>query len=464
MSKDGGKIKLGIRVVLVLLFVTLACWFLLIKQKTQSLPARITLPDGTSARIMAVTCGTNHVVGTKLGEFAADHLPEMFQSALKSVLGRRAVPLQTLTTPTPELLVWLDRQTNRSGGTMPGVAYFKAFLGDGSNFMSGGEAFMNMSLPGISTEIIHFNVFPRRDRQITLNIFDYNSRGIGHLSGSLSFANPLFRKYPEWQPEHLPAKKRTGDVEVTLDRFETGYGNGSTTTYDSHGGYTVEYSAVESGGENASVVYLKLRPLMNTNEVWQVAGAELSDATGNNTHGSGMSSSGEGTTFAFTPALWPGEAAWKLRMEIKRAEGFRPEEIFVFKNVPLGELDRTNVIGWSTNVAGVTVTLRSIFRRAPMTNNAWSSSMMSDVHFIHSSLPEGTQMDLLRMICDTGKTNLPESWSSGGTERDYSYRAIPVDARTADFIFAIQQSRFVEFTVKPELPKEKKQKEGTDVQ
>ena len=57
------------------------------------------------------------------------------------------------------------------------------------------------------------------------------------------------------------------------------------------------------------------------------------------------------------PGLWPTEAAWKLKVEIKRTEGFRQEEIFMFNHVPLGALDRTNTIAWSTNVAGLTVTL-----------------------------------------------------------------------------------------------------------
>jgi hypothetical protein len=249
-----------------------------------------------------------------------------------------------------------------------------------------------------------------------------------------------------------------------LERLETGHGNSSSVTYDQHGGRTVEYSTNRSNGENHTVVYLQLRPLVNTNELWQVASVQLADATGNSVPSSSMSWNGGVSSIAFMPSLWPGEPAWKLKVEIKRTEGFRPEEIFSFKNVPLGELGRTNIYDWSTNVAGVTVTLQSIFRQAPITNDSWSDSLMSKVHFSLSSLPAGTQLDLLRMVFDTGKTNQPESWSSGGNNREYSSRGFPADARTVDFTFAIQQSRTVEFTVKPELPKERKQKAGTGVQ
>jgi hypothetical protein len=451
MANVGGKIRWGIGVVMVLLLMGLVWWLILMGQKPQPFSSRITLQDGTSARILAVTYGTNHVIGTKLARFAGN-LPSVFQNVLRRIFGPRAVPLQTLTTPTPELLVWLDRRTNGPGRLGYTGGDRRACLGDGSNFVSGGDAFVNNYMPGFETEAIHFAIFPRRDREITLNIFDHNSRGIGRLSGSLAFANPLYRKYPEWQAEHLPASKRAGDVEVTLERVETGHSSSSTGIYSKGGGYVVDYDTDRSSGENYTVVHLKLRPLVNTNEIWQMAGAELSDATGNSAHSSSMSWSGGSPTFAFMPSLWPGEAAWKLKMELKRTEGFRPEEIFTFKKVPLGDLDRTNTVGWSTNVAGVTVTLQSIFRRAPMAKDTWSSSLMSKVNFTLSSLPEGTQLDLLRMVCDTGKTNLPESWGSSSNQRDYSYHGIPLDARTADFTFAIQQSRMVEFTVKPDLP------------
>ncbi len=434
------------------MLIGLACWFLFAGRKPPALPVRITLPDGTSVRILATTYGTNHVFGTKLGRFTA-RLPASFQDILTDILGQRAVPAQTLTTPTPELLVWLDRQTNRSGVAPPGTADFTAFLGDGSNFISGADVFMNGYSPWSQVQPLHFGVFPRRDRKITLNFFYRNSMGVVRPCGSLSFANPRYRDYPQWQPESLPVTRRAGDLEVTLQDVETGHDSNSTTKARKGGGYTVEFGTNRVDGRNATVVDLNLRPLVNTNEVWQAIGVDVSDATGNSAHNSGMSWNGGSSSFAFAPGLWPDEAAWKLKLELKRTEGFRPEELFVFKNVPLGELNRTNVIVWTTNVAGVKVTLQSISRRAPWTNNSWSNSQLSDIHLTYSALAAGTQLDLLRMFCDTGQTNHSDSWSSSSGERDYQFRDIPVAAKTADLTFTVQQSRSVEFTVKPELPK-----------
>lgn len=447
--------KKPILAALTVMLVALACWFILARHKSQPLPARVTLPDGTSVRILAVTYGTNHVVGTKFARVTA-RLPVALQDILKDILGQPAMPVQTMTTPTPELLVWLDHRTNSLSAKTPNSgSYFTAFLSDGSNFISGPDAFLNSS-PWSQVEALRFGVFPRRDRQITLNIFNHDSSGGVRLCNSLSFANPLYRNYPQWQAEPLPATKRAGDAEVTLLGFETGHDNSSTSSSRRDGSSVITYGTNRLDGENNTVMQLKLRPLMNTNEIWQVAGVEVSDSTGNSTHNSGMSSwGGNNANFSFTPGLWPIEAAWKLKVEIKRSEGFRPEEIFMFKNVPLGELNRTNIIAWATNVAGITVTLQSIYRSAPQTNNSWSSSQLSEVHFLLTSPPAGTQLDLLRMVCDTGKTNQCMSWGSGENERHYKYREIPLAAKTADFTIAIQQSRTVEFTIKPQLPQVK---------
>jgi hypothetical protein len=122
-----------------------------------------------------------------------------------------------------------------------------------------------------------------------------------------------------------------------------------------------------------------------------------------------------------------------------------------FRNVPLGSLEGTNRIGWTTNFGWVTVTLVQVVRRAPNTNSSWSSDQLSQVHFSATGLTNDLHLDLLSAQTDGG-TNLDSpSWSSGGTERTYSFRNIPSEAKTADFTFAVQRGRWVEFIVKPQI-------------
>jgi hypothetical protein len=410
-------------------------------QKSASPPV-ITMPNGTTVRLFAVTYGTNHVIGSKVGGLVAN-LPSLLQMLVKPVLGRSAVPLQMVTTATPELLVWLDHRTNRSGAMIP-TGYMTALLGDGSNFDSGPEAFMNGFVPWSQVESLHFAAFPRRDREITLNIFDHDASGNAHACGSLTFANPCLKVYPEWQAEAVPVTKRAGDLEVTLQNVKIG---------------TNQYT-----GRNETGLKLKFHPLTGTNEVWEPISAEISDATGNRAgNSSTVWTGGDQREFRFSPELWPREAAWKIKVEFKRTEGFRPEELLVFKNVPLGQVDVTNAIGWKTNIAGVTVTLKSFCRRAPQTNNTWNTLQLSDVHLTYTSAgTNNTRVDLLRMVCDTGKTNDSSGSSYSADEYHYYFREVPSEAETADFAFAVQKSRKVEFTVKPEIEEGKKKKKGDD--
>lgn len=442
-----------IAVLLIVILAGVACLIVLATRNSQRLPAWVTLPDGSSVRIIAATYGTNHVIGSKLGQYISD-LPVGLQNIFKRVLGHRALPMQKTATP-PELLVWIDRQTNSATAPMAAAGYFEAVLGDGSNFISGSQNYLSFA-PWSQIQPINFELLPRRDAMVYLNIFYHNPQGNANLCASIPFPNPLYREYPQWQPEKLPLTKVAGDLEVTLNYVETGHDNNMTWRSRRGGGEEAIYGTNRTDGRNYTQVDLKLRPLTNTNEEWHVAGVEISDATGNRSRNSSMSWGGSDTSasgFAFMPSLWAGEKAWKLRIDLKRTAGFRPDELLVFTDVSLGELNHTNVVGWHTNSNGVDVTFKSVVRRAPLTNNSWSSSQLSEIKLTNSSLPAGMYFDLLRVVWNTGKTNNPQSSSWSDTERSYGFREVPTNAQTADFVFVIQKSRTVEFIVKPELPK-----------
>jgi hypothetical protein len=270
--------------------------------------------------------------------------------------------------------------------------------------------------------------------------------------GSLPFANPLYGAFPEWKAEPLPATRRAGDVAVTLEQVSTGHDQNTSYHGARNGRSLIEFGTNRSDGQNKTVCFVQFRPLTDTNQTWVVASEEVSDATGNKARNTsfGWGSLEEGF-FSFEPGLWPSESAWKLRCEIKRARGFDPGETFVLRDIPLGSLDETNLIRRATNFSGVTVTLDHILRRAPNTNSSWSSKDLSQAQFTAVGLSNGLHLDLLSARTDTG-TNLDcGSWSSGDRQRTYNYRNVPLEAKTADFTFAVQRSRWVEFTVKPEV-------------
>lgn len=411
-------------------------------------PTPLTLPDGSVVRIVAVTCGTNHVVGSSLARLVA-RTPSQLRMVLTRVLGTRVAAQSSITTTTPKMIVWLDRSTN-GATSLAGSSYFRACLADASGFLSGEEGQL-YSWSANPLPLV-FGVAPRRDARTTVSFFHHRADGSVTHCGKLTFANPLFAKHPQWQPEPLPVTKYVDDVEVTLEKLSTGHGNNTTHKTVKGGGCAVEFGTQRDDGWNNTVVLLRLRPLKNTNEVWRIAGEEVSDATGNKAGNGSLGWGGsEQNYFTFAPGLWPSESAWKIRCEIKRAEGFTPGEKFTFCEVPLGELGQTNRLGWTTNFNGITVTLEHFCRRAPHTNSSWSSDELSHARFTTSGLTNGLHVDLLAVRADTGTNLAAGSSSSSGSERSYEFRTVPLNARTADFTFAVQQSRWVEFTVKPEV-------------
>jgi hypothetical protein len=408
----------------------------------------LNLPDGSVVRIVGVTYGTNHLVGRPLARLVAQ-MPSPAQVVLKRLLGRRVALQWSTTTAEPALIVWLGRSTNNASASR-GSGYFTALLSDASGFISGDSA--SLYSWWANPEQMSFRCFPRRDQTITVNFYHHNPTGGVSRCGSLPFTNPLYRKFPQWQPEPLPATRQAGDVAVTVKKLSTGHDNSSGQKNLKGGGRAIGFGTNRLDGQNTTVCAVHLRSLVNTNEVWFVANVEVSDATGNKSRNGSIGwGSYEDGYFTFAPGLWTNEAAWKLRCEIKRAQGFAPGETFVFRDVPLGSLDQTNRLGWTTNLNGVAVTLDHVLRRAPNTSNSWSSRDLSQVQVKTAGLTNGLHLDLLSVRTDLGTNLQSGGWSSTDTWREYSFRDIPLEAKSLDFTFAVHTSRWVEFTVKPEV-------------
>lgn len=405
--------------------------------------ASLSLPDGSSVRIVAVTFGTNHVIGSSLARLNAKFpiiglLTRSFSSSAQT---------HTVTTPKPELVVWLERMTNGVPGPMTNGSYFWAYLADGSHFVSGSEAMLDRFSPGTflySPQSLQFQAFPRRDPEITLCFYQLIPGNAGmQPCGSLSFHNPVYRAYGQWQPESLPAIRRVDNLEAKLSAIQT--------DFDDSGGLPVTGShALRTGGRNVTLVDLDIRSLTDTNEVWGVSHEEVSDATGNQVSNNMIGQSGINGSFDFMPSLWTNEAAWKLKIEMKRKKGFKPQELLNFANVPLGTLNATNLIGWTTNCNGATVTLDHIVRRPAITTGSWSSDTASAVQ-LNLTLPAGRQFDLISATLDTGEVMESISSSTDNTRYTYNFKSIPGEAKTVSFVFAVQKSKIVEFMVKPTL-------------
>ena len=190
---------------------------------------------------------------------------------------------------------------------------------------------MRLSLSGWwspNPQLLRFSAIPRRDPVIALNFFCYPPTGGVRECGKLSLPNPVYGHFPQWTPESLPTTKRVGDVEATLERLSTGHDSARSQRSVDGGGSIIEFGANGLGGRNHTVCLIRLRSLTDTNQVWQVAGEDLSDATGNSIHNTTFGLGGPGDDyFSFEPGLWTNESAWRIKCEIKRVKGFAPEEM-----------------------------------------------------------------------------------------------------------------------------------------
>ena len=241
-------------------------------------------------------------------------------------------------------------------------------------------------------------------------------------------------------------------MEATLEKLTTGHDNNTSVRGLGDGSVVTEFGAHRGGNRNNTVCFLRLRSLSDSNQMWTVATEEASDATGNRIHNTSLGWGGiTDGYFTFEPGLWTNEAAWKIKCDLKRVKGFAPDETITFREVPLGSVGATNRLGRTLQVNTVSLTLAEVCRQLPATNSmSWSSADSTRMHLVVNGLTNGLHLDLVSARADNG-TNLDcVSWSSGGAVRDYFFRNVPTEARTASFTFAVQSGRWVEFTAKPE--------------
>jgi hypothetical protein len=100
------------------------------------------------------------------------------------------------------------------------------------------------------------------------------------------------------------------DVAVTLEKVSTGHDQNSSIRADRNGHASHEFGTNRVDGQNSTFCFIRLQPLTNTNQVWCVAGEEVSDATGNKARNTSFGSGSlEESYFSFEPSLWPNESA-----------------------------------------------------------------------------------------------------------------------------------------------------------
>ncbi|MEY4387030.1 MAG: hypothetical protein RLY20_2313 [Verrucomicrobiota bacterium] len=404
----------------------------------------VRLPDGSFVNLEAVTYGTNHLVGPRLGQMV-NRLPPLLSNFSRRIFGNRASIRFSAQTDSPKVVLWLNRGI-MARAFAPGAGYCELQLADTNDFVAGSRVRYGPTYP---LEVKEFSAFPRRAPYFVLHIYHHDAAGSVSLCGTMPIKNPIFHQYAQWHPENLPATKLAGEVEVTLEQFHTGLNPVAQLLRSPDDGRTLVFGTNDWGSTNVSACVVRVRPTAKTDYPWRVCHAELSDATGNKLPASKLDSAGL-NCFTFEPALWPSENAWKLKLDVVQDAATATNDQFTFHDVPLGAVDSNNRVGRTTNFNGATITLDQIIRKTPAILTAPPlADSASQIIFKTAGLTNGMRMDCVAIVANNGMS-LEGSWSSGNDARTNSCW-ISQDAKTADVTFAVRRAEQVEFLVKPEV-------------
>ncbi len=348
-------------------------------------PQIITLPDGEQYRFAGVTYGTK-AAPPVFAAHLVEWLPARLAKPARKFFGAKISELSPgQVFDTPRLIVWF--QTWRTNVSAPpnawGTVVDTSILAgqSGINWGSPAVQYLHSSM---TWSYLEFSNFPRRSATLQVYLYPHSFDRLPNINGApwgvISFPNPLYGRFPQWQPEPIPTVKQAGDLEVRLDEIVTGHATGWPSLAKPNGSHGVGYSPPRPGEQINTGFDFSVRPVKGTNEWWGLENATLSDATGNVLDGRSSIEAffvGHNVHLSQEPApgwigwseslqlgtLSPDETAWRLKLELKRAFGFGPEELITFKNVALPKIGMTNTMRMSETIGGVRVLLTEFVRR-----------------------------------------------------------------------------------------------------
>ncbi len=313
----------------------------------------------------------------------------------------------------------------------------------GNEFDAGIEA-ASMGFSADVFEVYQFPAFPRRGKQLRLSFREVRADGsAGKALAEFSLPNPRPGPHQVWTPEPLPATRTAGDLAVTLTDFRTGLADEHLPDFAQKGvRTTVSQFTVLAGGR--------------AEHAWRPRAVEVFDATGNHWEPPLIEESTktdrQQTTLTFVGSLWPGESAWKLRVEFSRVADFSSEELWTLAHVQVppptevSELKTSyevnGTIGEMVAIGGTNAELPGIFKPST-TKGQVNLAVRCDAR------AQQKRLTLVRVLDDRDRAVVV-------TERfpDEAYRTfvlkVPADSRELNFTFAVHRSRFVDFVARPE--------------
>jgi hypothetical protein len=238
----------------------------------------------------------------------------------------------------------------------------------------------------------------------------------------------------------LPVTEEDGDLAVTLTKLAYGvsfqHPKGAVTTDPMDEAVQVDFRVEQNG-------------VIATN--WRPARIESWDATGNHSISGPRKNrrDGDEDVLVYQWGLSPDEPAWKLRAAFVRTSGFAPDELWTVAGIPVSTnaITRRNRRSVPADVYASKKTGDTTIKVFPAGPGDNPGQVRLHV-LVDPPPPEDLNFTLVETTDDNGKKIRAAFVNRNGGNFIYTLR--DSGARSLTATFALQGSRFVEFTVKPE--------------
>jgi hypothetical protein len=295
--------------------------------------------------------------------------------------------------------------------------------------------------------------FPRRAGQFTLRVYRQEISGKVNAVGEFAVHHRSPKPFPDWTPESLPAVRQTNELEIALEKLETGL-TGKETGHGPAG----------EGAKSFSRAKFTLRENGAATEKWSVCGIAVVSAAGEIRTGGSYGSlwrHGE-HQLHFEGGLWLEEPAWKIGVDFARTANFPANELWALKGVhvpPPGEVVNVRIV---TNLHHAELEFLGVSgSNANLPEDYAGIRPHANIHVRTPHPMDGLRVVLVEVQDDQGRkletngsTTRTSMGGRGNTPKEMLHGfaiQIPPDARSLDVTLAVTQVRHVEFFAKPVL-------------
>ena len=393
-------------------------------------PQTVLLPDGAELTLEAVTYGKEH-------RHWSGSAWQRLLGPLVSMLppGFRGSGLLTYSSTNDTICFWLRERTPFATN-----AHRSFYVVDehSRNALGSSWSTTSSSSPTNLVRGYAFHSFPRRGGKILLHEYEWDQNW-NQRSRLAEFTtpNPARGPFPVWQPRPLPLTSTNGDLEFTLTQFKNGvsarHANPTRATNAHDAAVLASFRVAQRG-----------QPLTN----WQPVGIEARDATGNqagNTSWSQSTKDGE-ETMTYQSGLWPGEPAWRLRVEFSRRSGYTPGELWTVRGIQATGILVSNF--WPTNALARTNLCNSRLEIFPLRYGPTGQEGI-ELKVNVTPLPPDLRLTLVKVTDEQGRELNSGGISYGGGEYKFHLTLLS-NSMALDVTVALHQSRFVEYLAQPE--------------